>query len=347
MLVAVVVHVHDGVAFGRDGDTLVITGIVGALCRAQMEAGILVVCAVNTGISAVALAVDANGIDRAVDSTGAGDRRSKVISVACNVLLPDQNGIAGSRVRRPLGIDGRVVGDRVAEYKRGGARFVGIPTAEGIAVPYHRTVFAGLRGHLIGIDEIRRVVGGSLAVLVKHQPVAFRCVHAELDAAGDGDRSAVIVERSLAVVFARIPSIDIAAARIDFPAFEIVLVVLDGIGHINGVALRSLSGVGAERHLLLAKADPMLIIIRDGIALEEHGVIIDFIAVGNASIELCLNGLTHILNGEGRCFRGVILDGSPTAEVYAVRDRSDAGIVQDEIKVAGVCISLRNLDGYR
>ena len=133
-----------------------------------METGILLIAAVDSGIGVVAGPLLRNGIDGRIHISGQRNRLFKVIAVAGQILLPDQDRVIGCCIGRPLGIDRRSIVDRTAERKlvAVGAVLVSVPSAEGIAVADHvkQTFVACI---LTLLDETWGVIGRALAVFIK------------------------------------------------------------------------------------------------------------------------------------------------------------------------------------
>ena len=80
-----------------------------------------------------------------------------------------------------------------------------------------------------------------------------RRVYTELYVARNGYDSAILIERSLMFVGFRVVVIDVGATFINFPTFEIVLIVSNGISHIYSVGLFGCIRICAEHNLICAK----------------------------------------------------------------------------------------------
>ena len=85
----------------------------------------------------------------------------------------------------------RVLGMRVR------VRFRIVPAAESVTVADHLTVRTGPMCDIIRLDKLRCTVCGTLTVLVKDQPVAFRRVNGEDDIALDGHLRPLAIGRGL------------------------------------------------------------------------------------------------------------------------------------------------------
>ena len=335
ILVANVIHIDHGVAFRSNGHVLV--------KAIQMETSILVIGAVYTGDGIVAGSLLGDGSDgsahRACSCDGGSD---KIVPIGIKILLPNQNGIICGGVGNPAGIDGDLVGQGLVKVVLGAAgglirhSFVREPAAKGIAVADHERV-VGTGGLFGRIHELRRVVGSAFPVFIEDEPMAFRRVDTENHITDDGDGVIVLVH------VARRIADDVGAALDDIPAFKMVGVILNGIAHVDGIALLGIGIIGAEGNLLLAKGNTVLVQIGDLVSLEEHGIVHHLCAIAGRRQHAGNSG-PDIGYGQRRCGRCVVLIRRPAAEINAIGESARTGIIEDLLHViAGFDIHLGDL----
>ena len=106
-----------------------------------------------------------------------------------------------------------------------------IPSAESIAVSDHIGVGTRPLCSLSGLNELGRIIFGTLAVLVKDQPCARNRIHRKGDVSFNFDISAICVN-----MIVRNRGLNIGYGIIfRNPALKIVDVVPGGIGHIDRI----------------------------------------------------------------------------------------------------------------
>ena len=270
-----------------------------------------------------------------VDNLGSCEIIFLIVVGAVRAFLPDEDCIAGGRVGYPAGVDFGPVADRLIEVVHGAAgSLIGDvliiePAAEGVTVAAHVSIGRSDR-FLIGLQELRRVVGTALTVFIEDKPVTGRRVHAEGDVAGDVDVLTVLIRLIRSIV-----ADDVGTAFVDEPALEVMLIVLSGIGHADSVGLRCLGRVGAEGHFDLTQGDVVFIQISDAVLSEEHGVVDDrgtvFIhaCVSNACVRDVDTIIADVLDRLGGGGVSVVFVRGPAAEVHTIFKGSHAGVVEN------------------
>ena len=329
VLVAVVIHVDDRVALrGNRLGSLV--------CALERESGLT--CIRGSGNAPVA------GVDRRWRGTGSTTRPHRldiVVSVAVDVLLPNDDGVVGRRNRRPLCVERRGLRELVAERELA-ARACGvvIPAAERI------TKTRGVSRsscNLTILKELRRSVGNVLAILLEDEPVAIGGLNEKRDAANELELGQVGIHRGCrhgVTVGKR----GVLCGR-DIPALELLIGGCGRVLHVDGVVGRS-----GRRHRvdgLGSKNDAVARLVGDIVHVVNQRVVSDLGAFLNASVKLSrylradvvdVDAGFHILNG-------VILFGGPAAEHLSGRNESRAGIVEDGVELAVINVSLLHLHG--
>ena len=315
ILRAVIVYVDDRAAGGVDHHVLI--------KMIQVEAGILFVRSIDTGIGIVSGALLDHSIDRRPNFAFERDGLSKVVA-ALQILLPDNDRIADRFIRDPAGVDGRLIRKLFAEAElaRGHRRvrsvgigiFLGIvPAAEGIALAGHRRT--GIHGDGAGLDELRRIIGAALAVLVEDQPVALRREDGEGHAALYSDLVIDCIQRIIHITD------DIILAFQHGPAEEAVGVVLGRIAVLDLEGLFQLGIVCAEFDDHLSKGSAVFIQIVDGVLSDAHGIIDDGLRVRIIRIIIGrqhpLDIRTHRVDQHGFGINGIIRIRCPALEDHA------------------------------
>ena len=340
ILYAVEVDVHDGATVHGDlgiDDLLIAQREAGERIRGRSVGHgyhTAVLGAAHGHIPQVACCAYRERVDNAVANGSCADIGCReVVAAAVQILLPDQDGIAGGIVWNPLGVDGGEVIYRIPELEFIAicAFSVFVPAAEGIAEAGHFGVITRFLSHVFGLEEAGGVILGALAVFIEDQPVTFGSVDAELDVAGDTDVFVVLIGLSLYIVN------DVGAAFGDQPALEVELVALDVIGHIDGITVGGGIIVRAEDHALLAQRNIMLVVIGDLIGLEQHGVIGDGIVDwlhAAFPVQDFINLDSDVRDCHGRGSPGGILRvGRPATEEHVVIKIARARIVDDLLHV--------------
>ena len=212
----------------------------------EMETSIGIVSSIYLSICIISTALLRYGTNVLSHSTRQRDGLFKIISITCNILFPDDNGVGGGCVGNPLGVNGGVVRNLVSKRKliAIGTGRIGVPTAERVTETSHFAIGHRSLGHLSGTQELRCVVFAALAVLVKHQPVAFRGVYAKHHITRNGNRGAVFVCSTFC------PTRNVATTRIGLPAQKGVVVVLRDIGHIHRIRHRGSWVTTRDQNLL-------------------------------------------------------------------------------------------------
>ena len=228
---AVVIDLDDAVALGVDG----LAAVGDRLGLPEPEAGILHGIAIHRDIGAVGALDDLS--ESAVDGCVLDDRRFiQVVPGTGHILAVDDDRIGSGGFDRPLGIDNLVLGELFREiilfHARRYVLAVGvlrlIPADEGIARAQH--LFIGTRltpRGIAGLDELRRAVGGALAVLIKNEPMAFGSADREDNVAGNvKSRSVRIIVYRFAVYGLGLSvtrvAFNITGTVFDSPAFEVM-----------------------------------------------------------------------------------------------------------------------------
>ena len=304
--ITIIVHVHDGRPFRNDG----LVRIKGS----TMETGISLLVPIHTNIPSLSrrssgidvAAVLDDRIDRVANSPGQVHSFCKIISVTSYLLLPDDDRVVSHGGRGPLGVDFDALIEGVAKDKLVpiGAGRIFIPTAKGVAKALHLAIGtgplgdvsggilrAGAGGGRSGQDELGRVVGAALAVLVKDQPVTDGSIDGEGHVSGDGDDVAVVIAGALHIAS------DVGLALGNEPSLEVLLGGGGRIAHVDRIAARLLSLGDRERSGALG--DLVLVNIVDLDLLEDSSVVGDG-GICRDRIDLCHGCGTNTCDGEQR-----------------------------------------------
>ena len=323
VLRAVIVDVDNGVALRADRDVLIEF--------LEVEAGQPLVRAVDPCIGVIACANLHNGVDLIADCSIVNTNRlHKVIAVFRQILLPDDDRVAGSRILRPLGINNGALVDFFTKSKlvTVGAGRIRIPAAKGIAVAHHLGVRPRALRDIAGLDELRSVIGRAPAVFVKHKPVAGRRIDGEGHVASDGNLRTILVRLAGKVL-------DMTAACLvgSIPALKVVVCIAGRIGLVDRISLFRLGVVRTEGDLLAAERNPVLIQIVNLIGLDEDGVVIDFIAILELAVELGGNIRADAVDGHRLRAGCVAVVSRPALEGHALFDRQlTARIVEHGVR---------------
>ena len=180
---------------------------------------------------------------------------------------------------------------------------------------------------LASFDELGRSVGRPLSILVEDEPMTRRCIYGKLDVAAHLDLGFIQIDGTFGV------ALHVRLALGDEPALEVVRAVDVVEGHVDGVGIigaRLVAGVvqdlvRTERHIHIVA------IIRNGVRLEEHGVIGDDFVFGDARFELRLHLVAYVLDGERLVLIGrrVVRVGRPAVEVHALIESARTRVVDN------------------
>ena len=316
--VAIVVHVGDRVALGGDRHIGVGTAKVEALV------GAIGIGAHINGLTDGAV-LDRDGLVEVVGLGAVGG----VLGVA-DVLLPDEDGVAGRGGSRPLRVDMRGVAQRATERKALGKGRVSVPAVEGVAVALHLDRWHG-SGRAV-LDELGRHIGA--LVLVEDEPVTLGSVHREDDAAVDLDARAVGVD------LAGLVALDAAATKGHEPTLEVLL----RVGHVrlvDGVVERRVLGVGADLERHGAKGGAAGVKVGDVVLLHELGVVRDLCAIGEGVVQLGRNRVADVGDAHALGVGAVAVGGHPALEEDAIGKLACAGVIEDLLQV----VALLDVDG--
>ena len=275
---------------------------------------------------------------RRVRRTHQGLVRNEIVIVAREVLLPNEHGVLCLGCNRPIRVDVRGFVDFPTEYELvaqsdddGFFPSVGIdnlgfgsvvPIIKFVAVSFHREKTVGA-GDFTGLDELRCIVGRTLAVLIEDQPMTLGSAHGERDVALDLD-DRIVREQRFGGRICRVG--DVAHAIGCEPAFEVMRIIrritlVDGVGSL-GQSGGNLDDLGTD-------GDTALIDIRDSVLREDRSV------VGDGAIVLVQASCSrhriraNLVDGVERGFGGVLLIRRPALEDLPGRYGARARVVDD------------------
>ena len=308
-----------------------------------MESGILLPCSVYRSVGIVAIACDRHFIflgDRSSDvAVRDCDRFLEVIAVAGDVLFPDNDGIVGKSRLSPLGIDDRGLfkpgseGERrivqidndslVSFFIRYGSLRSGIPVNKGKAATEGILRSFGL-GDVFAVQELRGGIGCTAAVSAEDQPVSGRRVNAQIDAAGKQEFRLVRISGLF------IDRASVLKLGIRCRGYEPPLKVL--IGAANGIVIvcriSNALDVGLDQLGIGEQNCALLVMIGNDDRLEQRGIIVHLIAVGNARIKLCFHFGTDLVDRKHGRLGRIVLVRSPSVEREAA-GIAHAGIIKN------------------
>ena len=194
-----------------------------------------------------------------------------------------------------------------------------------------------------GFHELRRLIGAALA-LVEDQPAALRQVDTELHVALDDDVRAVLI-------FILFRFDNVVSTVTDQPAFKVVHGVGRRKGLVHGVVCIDRARVRADRNLVRAERDPVLIKIGHIVGAEQHRMVRDrHVRVGkrvrsrrnvraNAADVHAPVDIAFTVVGD------IIGIRRPAAEHDALRDRADARIIDDLVELLSADVRLLDIHG--
>ena len=323
VLIPIEIHIEHRIPLSLDGDILIKLFIV----ESSITNGLPMIVPLHLKI----IVLISYSVDCAANVSSFGNRLYKVITITRQVLLPDNNRIRGCRLRDPAGVYRYLVRQGLIEVILGATgclisdALVCKPAAECIAVTCHVRIVR-LGRFLSGLDELRRIVGGAFTILIEDKPMSLRCIDAKCDIAGDGDDVVILVLLPFGV------SSDIAAAFHNVPTFEMVCVVLDGVAHVDLVALLRSCGIRTESDFFLTKGDLVFIQISNAVVFEQHRIVGHLFAV-MCRRQHAANRCTHIGYAERSGVFVVVLISRPPTEIYAIRKSSNTWIIENLLHV--------------
>ena len=266
-----------------------------------MESGILLIDTIHAGVGIVAGSLLADSIYIVAHSSFNCDRLREIVNItARNILFPDDDGVVGSCVRIPFCVNISVGVQLITENEScpsGVPSFCSwrtkIPSVKGVTVATHNQ--CGFHRGLACPHKVGSLVGCSLTVLVVDQPVTFGDVNLEHHIATYCNAGAVGVNTAIVRMSNDISPI---GRRVDFPSFEVVVVVIGCVRYIHRVTHRGCCRIGTVKHRPFGcNYGSLLVEICHVVALEQHGVEVHLGAVCNSTVQSGLDGSAHLING--------------------------------------------------
>ena len=244
MLVPVVVHVKNRVAFGLDDNILIelfqMETFEWLLSADRIRT--VITRSVNDGISVVACSLLGNFIYRRSDIAVQRDRIIEVIAIPSQILFPDNDGIVSCCLGDPTSIDCDLITEGLIEVI---LLFCGfeiicnllgcIPAAESIAVTDHVGIGRSAR-RICRINELRRVISGAFAVLIEDKPMSFRGVYTKLNISSNR-KDCIVFIRCCYRFSIKCGTYNIASTFMNIPSFKVILLILHGVSHIHFILL--------------------------------------------------------------------------------------------------------------
>ena len=329
VLISIVVYIKNRVAFCLD-DNILIKLFQMKSCVSYVRP-LVTVSSLHLSIRIISGSLLSHSIDNTVNIASFRNGLYKIITIASQILFPDNNRIRCCCIRNPTSIYCNLIcqslvkvilcatGSLVSDC------FILKPTAEGIAVTDHISIIRSGR-LLTGIYELRSVISSSFAVLIKDKPMSFRSKYAELNITGDRYGLIVLILRPFSVTN------NVASALMDIPTFKMIILILNRISHIYFIALLISRRVSAECHFFLAKRDTVFIQVGNTIILEQHRIVGHFFSIMCRRKHPC-NICTDLSDRLCRCRRSIVRIRCPSAEIDTVCQCPSTRIIQDLLHI--------------
>ena len=150
----------------------------------------------------------------------------KIVTIACQVLFPDQHRIISLGFCIPLGIysgtccqwlsKGEFFG-RVRRFVR--LIFNGVPTSKGITQTDHIFIVTRLFRNTRSQHKLRGIVFCALSVLIKHQPYTCRRIHRKSDITADYNFFIVGIKGCWCITTCLMASYNFIASALHIPSY--------------------------------------------------------------------------------------------------------------------------------